>query len=59
MDRFYYQISIAGFLADSEVDVTKKVKWNELYIKFAQTPTEEQKDLLRKAIEHSRKAYGV
>ena len=46
-------------MEDSGLDVTKKVKWNELYIKFAQTPTEEQKDLLRKAIEHSRKAYGV
>lgn len=51
--------SLIQQMEDAELDAAKKAKWNELYIKFTQTPTAEQKDLLRKAIEHSRKAYGI
>ena len=51
--------SLIQQMEDSGLDVTKKAKWNELYIKFTQHPTEEQKTLLQKAIEHSRKAYGI
>ena len=46
-------------LEDVGLDVSKRTKWNEYYIKFTQEPTPEQKELLKKAIEHSRKLYGV
>ena len=46
-------------LEDVGLDVSKRTKWNEYYIKFTQELTPEQKELLKKAIEHSRKLYGV
>ena len=51
--------SLIQQLEDSGLDVVKKAQWNELYVKFTQAPTDEQKELLRRAIEHSRKAYGI
>ena len=51
--------SLIKQLEDSGLDVVKKAQWNELYVKFTQAPTSEQKDFLKMAIEHSRKAYGV
>ena len=51
--------SLVQQLEDSGLDVDKKTKWNELYVKFTQSPTEDQKELLRRAIDHSRKAYGI
>ena len=51
--------SLVQQLEDSGLDVDKKTKWNELYVKLTQSPTEDQKALLRRAIDHSRKAYGI
>lgn len=51
--------SLIQQLEDAGLDVTKKSKWNELYVKFTQAPSAEQKELLKKAIENSRKAYGI
>jgi len=51
--------SLIQQLEDAGLDVAKKSKWNELYVKFTQEPTPEQKELLKKAIEHSRKSYGL
>lgn len=51
--------SLIQQLEDAGLDVAKKSKWNELYVKFTQEPTPEQKELLKKTIEHSRKSYGL
>lgn len=51
--------SLIQQLEDAGLDVAKKSKWNELYVKFTQVPTPDQKELLKAAIENSRKAYGI
>ena len=51
-ESFIQQLEDIGF------DVTKKTKWNQYYIKVTQVPTQEQKDLLKKAIDYSRNSYG-
>lgn len=52
-DSFIQQLEETG------LDVTKKTKWNEYYIKFTQAPTPEQKELLKTAITLSRSSYGI
>ena len=52
-DSFIQQLEETG------LDVTKKTKWNEYYIKFTQVPTPEQKELLKTAITLSRSSYGI
>ena len=52
-DAFIQQLEETG------LDVTKKTKWNEYYIKFTQAPTPEQKELLKTAITLSRSSYGI
>lgn len=51
--------SLIQQLEDAGLDVTKKTKCNELCVKFTQVPAPNQKALLKAAIEHSRKAYGL
>lgn len=46
-------------LEDSGLDLTKKTTLNKFIVKFNQEPTAEQKELLKKAIAHSRSSYGL
>ena len=46
-------------LGNAGLDVTPKEKWNELWIKITADPNSEQKVLIKKIIEQSRKAYGI
>ena len=46
-------------MEDSEFEVIKKPKWNELYVKFTEALSAEKKDILKQAIDNARKAYGV
>lgn len=46
-------------LDNAGLEVVKKTKWNEFWVKFTAEPTSEQKELIKKIIEQSRKAYGI
>jgi len=41
------------------IDVEKKVKWNEVWLRFTARPTADQVVILKKFIEFSKNAYGV
>ena len=46
-------------LDNAGLEVFIKTKWNEFWVKFTTTPSAEQKELIKKVIEKSGKAYGV